>query len=85
MGEGTKGLLMLYQKVHVPARKRQHFLGAGVSIPWPLFPGNCNRTRGLKLRQGRFKLDIRKNFFSEGEVTHWHRMHREMLDLLSLE
>ena len=40
---------------------------------------------GLKLRQGRFRLDIRTKLFTQMVVTYWNRLLKEVVDAPSLE
>ena len=44
-------------------------------------------TRGsdLKLRWGKFRLDIRRMFFTQRMVTYWNRLPKEVVDAPYLE
>lgn len=67
--------------------KKSPRLRAGLMALYKCLKGGGSQSRGngLRLLHGRFRLDIRKNFFMESAVKHWSRLSREVIESPSLE
>ena len=66
----------------------QYLKGAYKKALQGLFTRVCSdRTRGndFKLKEGRFRLDIRKKSFTVRVMRHWNRLPREAVAATSLE
>uniref|UniRef100_A0A803Y236 Exocyst complex component EXOC6/Sec15 N-terminal domain-containing protein n=1 Tax=Meleagris gallopavo TaxID=9103 RepID=A0A803Y236_MELGA len=80
------GEMAMKQVRACPVWGRRMVLYGYIKLMVPLDLGS-DRTRGngFKLRQGKFRLDIRRKFFTQRVVRHWNRLPKEAVDAPSLQ
>jgi len=71
-------LIVAFQYIEVSCRKEG-------DRPFSRICGDRTRANGFKLKESRFRLDIRKMYFRVRVVDHWNRLPRDVIDGLSLK
>lgn len=69
---------MAFQFFKVPYKKVEHKIFSRAY-------SDGTRGSGFKLEEGKFRLDVRKKFFTISVVKPWHRLSRRKVDAPSLE